>query len=467
MPPIPFDKKSEMPVSAEDLFKWHEAPGAFERLAPPWDDIRVISSNGNIKDGAEVKLRIYNGPTYITMIAKHKDYIYGEQFCDYMVKSPFKSWEHYHKMLPNENGDNFSSVLHDSIKYQIPFQFISKPIVGGFIKNKITSTFEYRHQVTKSDLLMQMKYKSEPQRILLTGASGLIGSQLKPYLQQAGHQVVTLSTSQPDSEENIHWNDDYSVNDPARLSGFDAVIHLAGASIAGKRWSENYKKKIFESRNKGTEKLVGQLLGVDQKPSVFISASAIGYYGDRADDAMTETSAVDPNDSFLAETCEAWEQATQPLSDANVRVANARFGIVLSPAGGALKQMLPPFKFGMGGRLSSGKQWMSWIALDDALYALHHILATDSIKGAVNLVAPHAETNKDFTRKLCKVLRRPVGPPVPSFGLKILFGEMADALLLSSTRVTPTVLQETGFEFQYPDLTMALCHLLGKKPPKQ
>lgn len=297
--------------------------------------------------------------------------------------------------------------------------------------------------------------------MLMTGASGLIGSALVPLLTAGGHAVTRLvrSTPRPGQAE-IPWDPaTHSIPTPA-LEGFDAVIHLAGESIA-QRWTAEKKARIRDSRVQGTRLLCDAIAQLVKPPKVLLSASAIGYYGDRGEKSVREDSA--PGTGFLAEVCQDWEAATAPAVQGGVRVVRLRLGVVLSPAGGALAQMLLPFRLGMGGVVGSGKQYISWVALDDVLGAVQHALSTETLDGPVNVVAPQPVTNYEFTQTLGKVLGRPTWVPLPAFAARLMFGEMADALLLASTRVMPARLQDAGYTFQYPELEGALRHLLRKE----
>ena len=297
--------------------------------------------------------------------------------------------------------------------------------------------------------------------VLVTGASGLIGSALVPVLTAGGHAVTRLvrSTPRPGQAE-VPWNPAArSIATPA-LEGFDAVVHLAGESLA-ERWTAEKKARIRDSRVQGTRLLCDALAQLVRPPKVLLCASAVGYYGDRGESILREESA--PGTGFLTEVCQAWEAAAAPAVQRGVRVVHLRFGVVLSPAGGALAQMLPPFRRGMGGVVGSGKQYISWIALDDVLGSIQHVLSTETLDGPVNVVAPHPVTNHDFTKTLGNVLGRPTVVPLPAFAARLAFGELADALLLASTRVVPARLQASGYTFQYPELEGALRHLLGKE----
>jgi uncharacterized protein (TIGR01777 family) len=295
-------------------------------------------------------------------------------------------------------------------------------------------------------------------KILISGSHGLVGTALIKSLASEGHEILRLVRYAPSSVQEIEWSPDrYSIA-LARLEGFDAVVHLAGESIAEGHWTDEKKKRIRESRVKGTRLLGDALANLSRPPKTFLCASAIGYYGDRGDEILTEASA--PGNDFLSAVCVEWEKATALASEKGIRVVNCRFGIILAENGGALKKMLPPFRMGVGGKIGSGKQWMSWIALDDVVRGIKFALANDSVKGPVNFVAPAPVTNARFTKTLGRVLSRPTLFPIPAFGVRLLFGEMADALLLSSQRVEPALLQTSNFLFQYSQLEAALRHVL-------
>jgi uncharacterized protein (TIGR01777 family) len=298
-------------------------------------------------------------------------------------------------------------------------------------------------------------------KVLVAGSRGLIGSALVRFLVEGGHLVTRLvrGPARPGGTE-IPWGPTEGKLDPGMLEGHDAVVHLAGENLTAGRWTPERKARIFNSRVRGTRLLAETLAGLAPPPKVMVCASAIGYYGDRGEEVLTEESSL--GRGFLAELCREWEAASVPAAEKGVRVVRLRTGIVLSPAGGALKKMLLPFRLGLGGRLGSGQQYMSWIALDDVLAVILRALTDDSLAGPVNAVAPNAVTNREFTRTLGRVLMRPTIFPVPAFALRTIFGEMADETLLASNRVQPAKLLTHGFAFNYPELEGALRHVLGK-----
>lgn len=295
-------------------------------------------------------------------------------------------------------------------------------------------------------------------RVVVTGSSGLIGSALLLALQSEGHTVLRMLRKPADSGSTIFWAPDQGKIDAKALEGVDAVVHLAGESIAKGRWTKEKKKRIRESRIQGTTLLSKTIASLAQRPAVLISSSALGYYGDRGVEVLTEMS--EPGTGFLADVCKDWEASTQAASECGVRVVNLRTGIVLSPRGGALAEMLPFFRWGLGGKLGSGNQYMSWIDLDDMVRIIQFALATPSLQGPVNSVSAEPVSNSDFTHALGCVLRRPTVFAVPAPAAKLKFGEMAEALLLSSARLHPARLVESGFEFHYPEIQGALYHEL-------
>jgi hypothetical protein len=295
-------------------------------------------------------------------------------------------------------------------------------------------------------------------KILVSGASGLVGQAVVHNLSSRGTEVFRLVREAASEAREIRWNPSEGIEDARKLEGMDAVIHLAGEPVAEGRWTDDKKRRIRESRVKGTKVLAEALAQMERKPAAFLSASAVGYYGSRGAEVLTEESA--PGDDFLAQVCRDWEKATEPAAQTGIRVACMRFGIILSAQGGALTKMLTPFKMGVGGRMGSGEQYMSWIALDDVAGIIEHLLEKDSLSGAVNVVAPNPVTNKEFTKALGEALSRPTLLPVPEFALRLAFGEMADVALLSSQRVEPARLKQSGYVFKYPELNGALNHVL-------
>ena len=299
-------------------------------------------------------------------------------------------------------------------------------------------------------------------KILISGTSGLVGQELQAFLMKQGHEVVKLVRKAEDKSLNaFYWDPEHFVIDLKAFEGVDTVINLAGENIAGGRWSEQRKQSILQSRLSATETLVAAMFKLTKPPAIFLSASAIGIYGERGAAWCTEETL--PGSGFLAEVCKKWEAAASLLSAKGIRLVLMRFGIVLSPKGGALAKMMTPFKLGLGGKFGTGDQYMSWITLDDLVSAIDHLLTHADLNGPVNFVTPNPVTNEQFTNTLGKVLNRPAIFNVPAFILKLVLGkEMAKEFLLSSTRVVPKRLNEAGFSFRYPDLEQAILHCIAK-----
>lgn len=299
---------------------------------------------------------------------------------------------------------------------------------------------------------------TQPRTIAITGASGMIGSALAAHLQAQGHRPIALVRRPPQAPDEVFWSPDTGEIDSAALEGVDAVVHLAGQSIAARRWDQAFRRRILESRVEGTRLLSTTLGALEQPPDALICASATGYYGDRADETLDEHDT--PGDLFLSKVCQEWEAAAQPAVAQGIRTIALRIGVVLSPQGGALATMLPAFRLGLGGPAGSGRQWAAWIVLDDLVRATEHLLFHSAIQGPVNATAPHPVRNAELARALGHALRRPAFLPLPGFAARLLLGQMADETLLASTRALPRRLLQDGFVFRHPYLGPALESML-------
>ena len=296
-------------------------------------------------------------------------------------------------------------------------------------------------------------------KVAVTGSHGLIGSELVAELGRQGHGVTRLVRSQPGPGE-AAWDPSAGTIEADKLEGHDAVVHLAGVGIGDHRWTDDHKRAVLDSRVKGTDLLARTLAGLSSPPRVLASGSAVGFYGYQSEETFTETSP--PGTGFLAEVVTAWEKSAAPAADAGIRVVNVRSGVVLTAKGGALKRELLPFKLGIGGRLGTGRQWFSWISLDDEVAALMHIMTAEDLRGPVNVTSPEPVTNAEFTATLARVLKRPAFMPVPTVALHVLFGRgLTEEMLLGGQRVVPTALLASGFTFAHPQLEGALRHTLG------
>lgn len=296
-------------------------------------------------------------------------------------------------------------------------------------------------------------------KVLITGASGLVGTELQKSFAEKGYEMLLASRKEPTDDQHVQWSIEEGFAEPEKLEGLDAVVHLAGENVSGLRWTDEKKKAIHDSRVLGTRNVVDAISKLKDRPKVFVSSSAIGFYGERGDEEVTESSAA--GDNFLAGVCKEWEAESRRAEDAGIRTVLLRTGIVLSKDGGALGTMLTPFKLGVGGVVGSGKQWMSWISMDDHIAVINYVIENENIRGAVNSVSPHPVTNQEFTKTLGEILYRPTFLPLPEFAVSMVFGEMGDALLLASTKVMPKRLEDAGFEFKYPYLKTAIEHAVA------
>lgn len=456
MRPSIFERHLELDVPADELFRWHGAPGAFARLLPPWGGVRLIGRAAPLVEGARQRMLVGLGPLRRTWKAEIRDVREGRQFRDVQLSGPFARWTHTHSM---RSLGPARSRLEDRIEYALPLGPVGRLLGGALARRSLERTFAYRHRIVATDLARHSATRGRPSMdILVTGSSGLVGSALTAFLTTGGHRVRRLVRSAPRGADEFRWDPSTGELDGAALEGVDAVVHLAGEGIAARRWSPQQKDRIRRSRREGTRHLVEAIRATARRPHVLVSASAVGIYGDRGDEELDEQS--EPGRGFLAEVCREWEAAVDRLSGA--RTVPLRFGMILSPAGGALRKMLVPFKLGLGGRLGDGRQWVSWIAIDDAVGAIHHALVTESLQGAANAVAPNPVTNAELTATLGRVLGRPTVLPMPAVAARLAFGELADQLLLAGQRVRPRRLLDTGFEFRYPTLEEALRHVLGR-----
>lgn len=438
----------------DEVFAWHSRPGAFNRLSPPWGPMRLVSEAASLKDG-RATLALPGG---LRWVAEHQPDSYDPptRFVDAIGADGLASvpariavrWRHTHDF---EDLDDSRTRVVDRVETPVP-SWALRPM------------FTYRHRQLADDLAAHKVAAARglpTTTVAVTGSSGLVGSALSALLSTGGHRVIRLVRGSPRASNERKWNPDDP--DPGLLTGVAAVIHLAGASIAG-RFTNQHRKAIRDSRIGPTRRLAELAARTATGPGVFISASAIGYYGyDRGDEALTEDSAR--GDGFLADVVAEWEDAIAPAAQAGVRVVRVRTGIVQSPRGGTLRLMRPLFSAGLGGRLGDGQQWLSWIGIDDLLDIYYRALWDTALSGPLNAVAPQPVRNTDYTSTLARVLRRPALFPVPAVGPRLLLGEQgARELAGASQRVSPARLSEAGHQFRQPDLVSALRHLLGRAP---
>ena len=453
--------RSQLPYAVDDVFAWHLRQGALERLTPPWARADVLARQGGVADGGRVLLGLHQGPFSLRWEARHKDVIEGRQFLDEQVRGPFHRWVHAHRFAPTAVG----CAVEDDVRYEVPLGALGRAVGGDWVRAQLERMFAYRHAQLAADLERHedpIARATGPLRIAVSGASGLIGRALCAFLSTGGHQVVRLVRGRVSLADEIAWDPERGLVAPHALSGVDAVVHLAGENV-GTRWTEAKKRAIRDSRVAGTRTIAEALARLPVPPRVFIAASAIGWYGDRGDEVVDEASA--PGEGFLAEVCREWEEASLPAVRAGVRVVNARIGVVLTPAGGALAQMLPAFRVGVGGPIGDGAQAVSWISLDDVVYALHRALVDERLRGPVNLTAPGSVTQAGLAHAIGRALDRPASLRVPRFAVDALFGQMGREVLLAGAHVLPTRLLLAGFRFRHETLDGALAALLGRAAP--
>lgn len=453
--PYMYRIKSRLPADADTAFEWHKRPGAMERLLPPWEEIKILSREGGIKDGDKISLKMSWGPFEFNWDLKHQDYMEGRQFCDVQENGPFRYWIHRHIFRPIEDSEY--STLKDAIDYRLPMGMIGRFLGKNSMTKKLNRVFGYRHEITKKDLKLYGKYRfAKSLRILIAG-SGMIGEALRPFFTTQGHQVYTLSRKKK-TQDAILWNPAKGEVKAQDVENFDVVINLCGERI-DQKWGRAAKKRIINSRVDSTKLLAETLAQLENKPLLMINASGVGYYG-AVDGKVTEESPK--GDGFLADVCKEWEAATKPASEAGIRVVHLRMGAVLSPRGGALPKLLKIYRKGLGGKLGSGRQPFSWISIEDVLGAIYHCIHTHSISGPVNLVSPVQISNAEFNVILSEKLRKMGWFKTPSFVIKLVYGKMGKELLLQGSQVFPQKLTDTGYEFEYANLDKFLNLILEK-----
>lgn len=457
-----------MPCDARALYDWHARPGALERLTPPWQSVRIAerrpgSDHPRIGNGAIARMMIGVGPLSIPWVAEHFDHEPPNGFSDRQVSGPFGSWTHRHRFNDLDNG---WSELDDSIEYSPPAGLAGSVLLGGKLASDLDRLFWFRHERTRADLARH-ESNAKPKTIAIAGSSGMIGSALAAFLSTGGHKVIRLvrkpAESGPiDGIEQRRWDPVGCDLAPGALADVDVVINLCGSNVASRRWTDKRKVELERSRVGSTSLLAGTIAALPgaDRPELLINASGAHAYGDGGDEPVTERS--DRGHGYLASLVRKWEAATRPAEAAGVRVIHARLGMVLGANGGALKSLMLPTKLGLAGPIGTGRQWWSWIGLDDAIGAIHFLLSRDNISGPVNVCAPDAATANDVVSAIAEAARRPAVVGLPAGAARTLMGtEMATESLLSSIRAEPTILNELGFAWRHPTLSPAVGWELG------
>lgn len=474
-----FERVATLPVSVQTASAWHERPGAFERLTPPWERVEVVLAPPRSPGlpappppphpGSRVHLRIQIAPGIaLPWIAEHRDFIPNELFRDVQIKGPFAQWDHRHMFRALTDS---SSELRDRIEFRPPLGVVGRALATAQIMSKLDRMFAYRHATTIGDLAMHARWAAHPRRrVLVSGASGVLGKPLCAMLTTGGHTVIPLVRAPRKASENeVAW-------DPSTLQGsgdpggidmnalerarVDAVVHLAGENVASGRWTPDFKRRFHDSRIRGTRLLVDALSRLSLPPTVFVCASGTGYYGDRDDEALDESSA--PGHGFLSDVTTAWEREASLAQSRGIRTCLLRIGPALTPKGGMLKSLLLSYQFGMGGKLGTGEQFIPWIGIDDCLAALHEAMMNPALKGAINVVSPRPVRQLEFAKVLGRVLSRPLlGGTVSTIAARAM-GEMARECLFASANIRSLALTHAGFEFRHPELETCLRHVLGR-----
>lgn len=446
-----------MPVTRNALSSWHFSSGALDRLIPPWVVARV-EENEPLQEGSRTVLGMRVGPIRFRWIAVHERVQPGVRFVDRSIRGPFREWIHEHSF---EEGESNRSTLCDRVTYSLPLAPLSDICFGRKVRQDLASLFAFRHRRTQEDLARIAHFSDRPKRtVVVSGSTGSVGRALCAFMTAGGHKVIRLVRGsgqlRPDEvrwDPRGHW-------DSSKLEGSDAFVHLAGENIAQGRWTSRRKAMIMESRSKGTKNLCEAILRLSKPPSVVVSASAVGFYGNRNQLEIDESAPA--GSGFLADVTRAWEAALAPLESRGIRSVSMRIGIVVSARSGVVGALRVPFLLGAGGRVGSGQQGMSWIHIDDLVAAIHYAIEENSLCGAVNAVAPQPVTQLTFAKALARVLRRPCVVPLPAPIVRLLFGEMGEELLLAGQFVRPTALLRCGFRFGCESIDEALRFEFGK-----
>lgn len=454
-----FVYRSQFDCSVEELYDFHKRPGALERLLPPWDGSEVLWKQGTIAPGSKVLVKLQQGPLKIKWEGHHIEEVPGVRFCDIQHRGPFASYRHTHSFFDSHPG----ALLEDRIEFALPIERFLPAAAHRQIKKTLARLFVHREHILREDLRLHGRYSQRPLRLLVSGASGVLGKVLVPMLTTGGHEVWTLvrRAPRPGCRE-IFWDPWNGLLTASQLPELDGVIHLAGEYITLKRWSEEKKQQVVESRRRGTWLLAKTISRLAKPPSVLLSASAVGYYGDGGSQWIDEGAPC--GDHFISEVCQAWEWGTTPAAEAGIRTVQMRLGVALTPRGGALQRMLTTDPFCIIRQFGDGKQYISWMSVDDMVAAMLHCLVTPGLSGPVNIAAPQPVSNSEMLATLAQVADRPLALSIPAALLKTLYGQMASELVLSGCRVSTKKLVDSGFTFRHPTLASALRAQLGKTP---
>ncbi|MEE2681004.1 MAG: TIGR01777 family oxidoreductase [Planctomycetota bacterium] len=455
-----FAKSSLVPAPLHDLRKWHFQSKALLRLLPPWSGARVLEIPPALADGAIVRLDVPVPPLRRKEWVSRIEKVDPERcFTDVQVSGPFRSWEHEHSFLAGD--DEGTSRIQDSLTYEMKEPGPIAHFASKLVDAQLVKMFLWRHRRTRNDVSLLRATDWVPRTVLISGGSGLVGTSLRELLSVSGCTVRRLVRRDANLEQGEYrWDPEAGTIDPAAFEGVDAVVNLSGAGIADARWTKARKELIERSRIDSTGLLARTIASIPGAKPALISASAVGYYGNRPEGLCDESQPA--GEGFLARTCVSWEAACRPARESGARVANLRIGIVLSWSGGALAKLRLPTSLGLGGPIGDGRQGMSWIALDDLVGIIAHAIVDTRYQGPINCVAPNPVTNREFMRSLGSVLRRPAILPMPAVAARAAFGEMAQEALIEGVRAHPGVLEGVGYPFMFPELAPALGFELGQ-----
>ncbi len=434
-------------------------------MIPPWSFLKIIKRNNGLEDGAICILVMQYGPLKLKWIAKHFGYIQDQIFQDEMIKGPLKTWMHTHSFAPNEIS---GCIMEDKIKYSLPYGLNRFSTFRNRINKTLIQMFSYRHRILQNDLkLWDLLKENRGKRILISGSTGLIGSALIPFLETAGeHKISKLvrpTSKYPESDNSSNfriWDPETGMIDPIDLEGFDIIIHLSGENLGG-RWSESKKKRIRDSRVKTTELLCNTLKKLKKPPSTLLCASAIGYYGNRGEEVVTEETTA--GDGFLANLCVDWESHSKSVEAIGIRVINARFGLILSPRGGILKPLTLTSYLKTGIGFGKGTNVLNWVSIEDVIGCILYVIGNTNIRGPINVVSPNPVKASDFFETISKILENQIFLRIGYGSMKLAVGDFADTISDSNGVIKPQKLLTSGYPFMNTNLEDAVRLLLGRQ----
>lgn len=451
--------KTVLNFSHEAVSKWFFQPGAFARLVPPFQNIEVDPSMEPVREGSLNTFKVKDKGFSIEWKARHSEVKERSSFIDTQEEGPFSKWVHLHQILPDPEN-SARTVLLDEVQWEGPFLTMATFFSKGFVNGLLTQNFRFREVRLNNDLLRHEKFKDQPRlKIGITGSTGVIGTALSAFLLTGGHDVYRFVRRKATHPNEIFWDPQSGQIESDKVQPLDVVIHLAGENLAKQRWTEDFKRKVLESRTQGTALISKTLDGFKDRKRKLISASAIGYYGDTGSSLVDESSAS--GSGFLAHICKNWESSLEQVSSEYLKVHVVRIGVVLTQRGGALKELSLPTKMGVAGPMGTGEQYMSWISLDDAIYSLYEIIMGNFSTRVFNLVSENPLPQAKLIGALAKKLKRPAIMKMPKIAVKVLLGEMGEEVLLQGQRVEPRSLIKLGYKFTHPNIEDVLNFEFG------